>query len=140
MQKLVNGKWLETNQAGIVDGDVCRTPIGGKIVNGALVGNGWEQKTYHTPLPEPAPQKLVGMGDLGELLTDEVLVELIDYSNDKTANQAIRNGATRIMVRIKSNQKIDVLDPAFITLLQSLVQFTSLTLIQATEIFDKLKK
>ena len=83
--------------------------------------------------------KLVGMGALGELLPDEVLVELTDYQNDTQALQAIRNGATRILTRINSNQPVDVLDPAFIALLQSLVAFTSLTLPQATSIFQALK-
>ncbi len=83
--------------------------------------------------------KLVDMGALGELLPDEVLVELVDYSNDKTAVQAIRNGATRILTRVNSNQPVDVLDPAFINLLQSLVSFTSLTNTQATNIFNTLK-
>ena len=139
MQKLVDGNWVEFDGV-LVDGDVYRNAVGGKLIDGVLVGNGWEQKTYMTPPPEPAAKKIVGMGDLGELLPDDVLVELIDLSNDKTVAKPIRNGATRIMVRVNSNQKVDVLEPSFITLLQALVQFTSLTLEQATEIFNTLKE
>lgn len=90
-----------------------------------------------TPFSETS--KLVGMGELGELLPDEVLVELTDYSNDKTAGQTIRNGATRVLTRINSNQTVDVLEPGFINLLQGLVAFTSLTIEQATTIFNMLK-
>jgi len=150
MQKLIDGVWVDFvgDMAGgflisndINIGDVYRIPVGGQIIDDVLVGNGWDQKTYTTPsvLPTLEPVKMVGMGDLGELLPDIVLVELIDYSNDKTAAQAIRNGATRIMVRVNSNQNVDVLDPSFISLLQALVSFTSLTTEQATDIFNELK-
>ncbi len=138
MQKLIDSKWVEFDGV-LIDGDHYRIPIGGTVVDGVLVGNGWDGGIYVTPSSASIAKKIVGMGDIGELLPDEVLVELIDYSNDKTANQAIRNGATRVITRINSNQNVDVLEPAFINLLQSLVSFTSLTLKQATEIFNKLK-
>ena len=52
MQKLVNGEWVEFS-GDLVVGDIYRTPIGGEIVNGELVGNGWEQKAYSLPVVEP---------------------------------------------------------------------------------------
>lgn len=55
MQKLVNGNWVETTQEELVNGDVYRIPIGGKVINDVLTGNGWEQKTYQTPSAEPDP-------------------------------------------------------------------------------------
>ncbi len=113
-----------------------RLPLNGEW---ARFPNG-TRKTWYEPAAPVTPKKIVGMGDLGELLPDEVLVELTDYQNDTGALQAIRNGATRILTRINSNQEVDVLHSDFIVLLQSLEAFTSLTMEQATEIFIALKE
>ena len=54
MQKLKNGKWEEVEEKDLLDGDTYRKPVGGKMVDGVLVGNGWEQKVYLAPEPEIA--------------------------------------------------------------------------------------
>ena len=59
MQKLVNGQWVDATEAGLIDGDVYRIPIGGHInPQGDLVGNGWEQKAYSLPVAPPAIRKI----------------------------------------------------------------------------------
>lgn len=50
MQKLIDGLFEDFNGE-LVDGDVYRIPVGGKVVNGVLTGNGWEQKTFTTETP-----------------------------------------------------------------------------------------
>jgi hypothetical protein len=138
MQKLVNGKWVDTTEAELVDGDIWRIPIGGHInPQGDLVGNGWEQKTYYTPQPAGAPVNFVDMAEFGELLSDTVLIELEDL---KKANgpSAGRGSAIRTLNRIYSNTRVDVLSIAFDTLLADLVENTSLTAEQVNDILAAL--
>ena len=140
MQKLKNGKWEEVEEKDLLDGDNYRKPIGGKMVDGVLVGNGWEQKVYMTPLPESDPVKLVSMRELGELLPDEVLIELEDFKSDKAEVAGKRNAAARILIRINSGVKVDVLHSDFEALLTALVTHTSLTGPQAVLILQTLKE
>lgn len=139
MQKLKNGKWEEVEEKDLLDGDNYRKPIGGKMVDGVLVGNGWEQKTYQTPPPDPDPFKMVSMAELGELLPDEVLIELEDFKSTNTVPAPIRQAAARILLRINTNIKVDVFNGKFTNLLNNLVTHTSLTIEQATVISNTLK-
>lgn len=137
MQKLVNGEWEDFDGV-LVDGDTYRNAIGGKLVNGVLVDNGWEQKTYMTPVAVD-PFKMVGMAELGELLPDAVIVELEDMRNTKTVLAGKRQAAARILARIYSNIKVDVFNGKFTELLTNLVTHTTLTAAQAIDISNTLK-
>ena len=66
MQKLINGVFEDFNGE-LVDGDVYRIPVGGKLVNGVLTGNGWEQKTFIT---EAAAIPITITGITGALQVD----------------------------------------------------------------------
>ena len=125
----IAGKWMDGEPT--VDGQIYRIkiPVG--------KGFGYQQQRYSTATE--TIKKLVGMGDLGELLPDAVLVELEDFKNTKSTTPAKRQAATRILTRINSNIKVDVLNSEFEDLLTKLVTHTSLTGSQAVAILDTLK-
>ena len=50
MQKLINSVWTDCIESDLVNGEMHRIPIGGSVINGVLVGNGWEQKPYQAPV------------------------------------------------------------------------------------------
>ena len=127
MQKLVNKKWVNTIKADLVDGDRIKEFVGGGSI----------ETVYMTPVVE-VPVRLVSMADFGELLPDAVIIELTDFQNTTTINAGKRQAAARILMRIYSNVKVDVLDAKFTTLLTNLVTHTSLTAGQATKIMNKL--
>lgn len=56
MQKLNGDKWDECVESDLSVGDTYRTPLGGKLVGGVLVGNGWHQQQYH-PVSEEDKKK-----------------------------------------------------------------------------------
>lgn len=88
----------------------------------------------------PTPIKMVSMAKLGELLPDDVLIELEDFKNITSTEIGKRKTAARILTRINSNVSVDVLHADFTTLLTQLVNNTSLTGAQATAILATLKE
>ena len=140
LQKQVENQWVDiADTSELVDGDVYRQSVGGHVnPQGDLVGNGWEQKVYITPLPPGAPTKLVGMGDIAELFPDQVLVDLEDYKADKNAADVDRRISTRLLARIYANIPVDVLSNSFTNYLAALVLKTSLTQQESDDILQAL--
>ena len=138
LQKKVGNQWVDiADTSELVDGDIYRQSVGGKInPQGDLVGNGWEQKTYITP-QEIAATKFVNMSKLGELLSDTILIEL---ENMKSGGQAsTRAISLRTLTRIHSNALVNVLVDEFQQFIDSLVAETSLTEELASDIIAKLQ-
>ena len=136
MQKLVDGVWVDFEFENLVDGDVYRIPIGGQIIDGVLVGNGWDKKVYFSD--NSAATKFVGMAVFGELLPDEVLLEIEDFKTTTTEIPARRRIAARILARIYADVKVDVLSTSFSNMLTGMVNQTSLTQEQADNILNTL--
>ena len=140
LQKQVGNQWVDiADTSELVDGDVYRQSVGGHVnPQGDLVGNGWEQKTYITPPPPGAPENFVLMAEFGELLPDEVLVEMEDIKSTSTGPQDGRLSAVRMITRIYSNARVDVLTPEFTAIMNDLVANTSLTAEQLADIMASL--
>ena len=140
LQKQVGNQWVDiADTSELVDGDVYRQSVGGHVnPQGDLVGNGWEQKTYITPPPPGAPENFVLMAEFGELLPDEVLVEMEDIKSTSTGPQDGRLSAVRMITRIYSNARVDVLTPEFTAIMNDLVTNTSLTAEQLADIMASL--
>lgn len=58
MQKLINDNWVDCSESELVNNDIYRVAVGGKLVNGKLVNNGWEQKQHYTPEPAIEPVEI----------------------------------------------------------------------------------
>jgi hypothetical protein len=142
LQKQVGNQWVDIADASeLVDGDVYRQSVGGKInPQGKLVGNGWEQKVYITPLPESEVPQIANMALFGELLPIAVLVELEDLKSKSTGSATGRESAIRTITRIYSGINLDIKSLSFRDLLLDLVANTSLTTEQVNEILDKLSQ
>jgi len=140
LQKQVGNKWVDiADTSELVDGDIYRQSVGGHVnPQGDLVGNGWEQKTYITPPPAGAPENFVSMAVFGELLPDEVLVEMEDIKSTSNGPQGGRLSAVRMITHIYSNARVDVLTPEFTAIMNDLVTNTSLTAEQLADIMAAL--
>ena len=140
LQKKVGNQWVDiADTSELVDGDIYRQSVGGHVnPQGDLVGNGWEQKIYITPPPAGAPENFVSMAVFGELLPDEVLVEMEDIKSTSNGPQDGRLSAVRMITRIYSNARVDVLTPEFTAIMNDLVTNTSLTAEQLADIMAAL--
>lgn len=98
------------------------------------------QEQRNVPSAAPVdPIKLVGMGEFGELLPDAVLIELEDFKSNTGTVAGKRQAAARVLTRINSNVKVDVLHNDFAVLLTQIVTHTTLTEPQATAILSTLQ-
>ena len=140
LQKKADSQWVDiADTSELVDGDIYRQSVGGHAnPQGDLVGNGWEEKTYITPLPESEVPQIANMALFGELLPIAVLVELEDLKSKSTGDTSGRESAVRTITRIYSSMNIDIKSLEFRTLLLDLVANTSLTTEQVNDILQAL--
>ncbi len=80
MQKLISGEWVEFDGV-LMDGDVYRIPVGGKVINDVLIGNGWDQKTYQTPSEEVTPIEIIITSITGDLMHNSSFTKATAYEN-----------------------------------------------------------
>lgn len=103
-------------------------------------GNRVTFREHNVPVSAPVNNvKLVGMGELGELIPAAVLVELEDFKRLSSTAAGKRQAATRVLTRINSNVAVDVLHADFTTLVGQLVTHTSLTQPEADGILSTLQ-
>lgn len=102
--------------------------------------NGNTIKQFSIPVtPEPITFKMVGMAELGEELTDDVMLEIKDFELDNTAAIGKRKAATRILFRMNTNFKMDVFGSEFTTMINQIGSNTSLGSIGATDLITKMQ-
>ena len=89
---------------------------------------------------DKTPRKIINMADFGELLPDQVLVELEDFKSNEAETPGKRQAAARMLIRIASGVQIDAYSDKLASILTKLVTHTSLTAEQATGILDALKQ
>jgi len=106
-----------------------------KIPVGDLFGYEYRRHTLIVQMPFMK----VGMGKLGELLPDAVLVELEDFKNLTSTAMGKRKAAARVLTRINSNTPVDVLHADFTALISQLVTQTSLTQAEADSMLNTLQ-
>ncbi len=109
-------------------------------VTGIECGIAWIDNGDGTfSIPGPVYKTEASAAEFGELLPDEVLVELYDIRNDTQETALRRQTAARILTQIASDVTFNPNGTEFETRLTQLVNNTSLTVGQATTIQDTLR-
>ncbi len=80
MKKIINDEWVECTEKDLVLGDIYKFEVGGKVVDGKLVGNGWQQQTY-----VPVTERVIRVISTGSMQRRFTIEEEVFITSDPAA-------------------------------------------------------